>query len=128
MWLCAVFTAVMWSTGFIVDRFIVGGADPNLFLVARFAGTAVLCLAVCDLWRIPVPGGHKALPHLPVGAIMLGLYLGLSYRAVPQGLPPAVMALIGASSRPSPCRWRLSFCAPGPAGALPLALPWPWPG
>lgn len=32
----------LWSTGFIVARAIKPFADPNLFLLARFAGTALL--------------------------------------------------------------------------------------
>ena len=32
----------LWSTGFIVARAIKPYADPNLFLLARFAGTALL--------------------------------------------------------------------------------------
>ncbi|MBN3831660.1 EamA/RhaT family transporter, partial [Burkholderia sp. Ac-20344] len=36
----------LWSTGFIVARAIKPYADPNLFLLARFAGTAALFGAV----------------------------------------------------------------------------------
>ena len=36
----------LWSTGFIVARAIKPHADPNLFLLARFAGTAALFGAV----------------------------------------------------------------------------------
>ncbi len=96
MWFCAAFVVIIWSTGFIVGRYIVGGADPNLFLAARFGTAALFFFAVCRICRVPLPKGRRLLPHLIAGAIMNGLYLGISYRAVAQGLPPAVMALIGA--------------------------------
>ncbi|MBN3821814.1 EamA/RhaT family transporter, partial [Paraburkholderia sp. Se-20369] len=43
----------LWSTGFIVARAIKPYADPNLFLLARFAGTAVLFGAVALAARAP---------------------------------------------------------------------------
>lgn len=96
MWVYAVFVVVVWSTGFIVARGIVGGADANLFLVARFSAVALLFFIICRFARIPLPRGRKCLPHLFTGVIMHGLYLGISYHAVAQGLPPAFMALLGA--------------------------------
>ena len=38
--IAAVFV-VLWSTGFVVARAITPFADPNLFLLARFGGTAL---------------------------------------------------------------------------------------
>ena len=96
MWLSAVFVVVVWSTGFIVGRYIVGGADPNLSLAARFGTAAMLFFLFCRVARVPLPKGRNLVPHLIAGTIMNGLYLGISYRAVAHGLPPAVMALIGA--------------------------------
>ena len=41
----AVVFVVLWSTGFVVARAIKPYADPNLFLLARFGGTALLFMA-----------------------------------------------------------------------------------
>ncbi|OXH85493.1 EamA family transporter, partial [Burkholderia multivorans] len=44
--LVAALFVALWSTGFIVARAIKPYADPNLFLLARFAGTAALFAVV----------------------------------------------------------------------------------
>jgi len=91
----ALFVA-LWSTGFVVARAIAPYAAPNLFLLARFAGTAALfacvALAVCAPW----PRGREIGKHLFAGALLQGVYLGAGYWAVAQGLSAGVMALLGA--------------------------------
>lgn len=86
----------LWSTGFIVARAIKPYADPNLFLLARFAGTAVLFGAVALATRAPWPARREWPRHLIAGALLQGVYLGASYWAVAQGLNAGVMALLGA--------------------------------
>ncbi|KWB80262.1 DMT family transporter [Burkholderia ubonensis] len=86
----------LWSTGFIVARAIKPYADPNLFLLARFAGTAVLFGAVALAARAPWPARREWPRHLIAGALLQGVYLGASYWAVAQGLNAGVMALLGA--------------------------------
>ncbi|WP_269509453.1 DMT family transporter [Burkholderia sp. IMCC1007] len=86
----------LWSTGFIVARAIKPYADPNLFLLARFAGTAVLFGVVALVARAPWPARREWPRHLIAGALLQGVYLGASYWAVAQGLNAGVMALLGA--------------------------------
>nr|WP_179401474.1 DMT family transporter [Burkholderia guangdongensis] len=86
----------LWSTGFIVARAIKPYADPNLFLLARFAGTALLFGAVALAARAPWPPRREWARHLIAGALLQGIYLGASYWAVAQGLNAGVMALLGA--------------------------------
>ena len=54
----------LWSTGFIVARAIKPYADPNLFLLARFAGTAALFGAVALVSRAPWPARREWPRHL----------------------------------------------------------------
>ncbi|CAN0628225.1 conserved membrane protein of unknown function [Burkholderia multivorans] len=86
----------LWSTGFIVARAIKPYADPNLFLLARFAGTALLFGAFALAARAPWPARREWGRHLIAGALLQGVYLGASYWAVAQGLNAGVMALLGA--------------------------------
>ncbi|MFP3567353.1 DMT family transporter [Paraburkholderia sp. SIMBA_030] len=96
----ATFTAavfvVLWSTGFVVARAITPYADPNLFLLARFGGTALLFALAALLVRAAWPTGRDLGKHLVAGALLQGVYLGAGYWAVAQGLSAGVMALLGA--------------------------------
>ncbi|WDD91434.1 DMT family transporter [Burkholderia sp. FERM BP-3421] len=97
--LASVFAATfvaLWSTGFIVARAIKPHADPNLYLLARFAGTALLYAGVALAARARWPAGREWGRHLLAGALLQGVYLGASYWAVAQGLNAGVMALLGA--------------------------------
>ncbi|AOK32130.1 MULTISPECIES: DMT family transporter [Burkholderia] len=86
----------LWSTGFIVARAIKPYADPNLYLLARFAGTALVYACVARAVRAPWPAAREWGRHLLAGALLQGIYLGASYWAVAQGLNAGVMALLGA--------------------------------
>ena len=87
---------ILWSTGFVVARAIAPYADPNLFLLARFGGTAALFACVALAQRAPWPRGREIGKHLFAGALLQGVYLGASYWAIAQGLSAGVMALLGA--------------------------------
>jgi drug/metabolite transporter (DMT)-like permease len=87
---------VLWSTGFVVARAITPFADPNLFLLARFGGTAVLFAVAAFVARVAWPTGRDLGKHLLAGALLQGVYLGAGYWAVAQGLSAGVMALLGA--------------------------------
>jgi drug/metabolite transporter (DMT)-like permease len=87
---------LLWSTGFIVGRYIVGVADPNLFLLLRFLSAALLFLCIALLTKQPWPARKELPKHFLAGALINGFYMGGTYWAIAHGLPPAVMALIGA--------------------------------
>ncbi|MDR5739825.1 MULTISPECIES: DMT family transporter [unclassified Caballeronia] len=86
----------LWSTGFIVARAITPYVDPNLYLLARFCGTAVLFVVLALVARVRWPTGRDAVRQLVAGALLQGVYLGASYWAVARGLGAGVMALLGA--------------------------------
>ncbi|AGW94742.1 DMT family transporter [Cupriavidus sp. DF5525] len=95
-WLPSLAFVLVWSTGFIVGKAIVPLADTSLFLLARFAVAGLMfvgwSLAAGAAW----PPLREAPRHLLAGALMQGIYLCAGYGAVAQGLPPAIMALLGA--------------------------------
>ncbi|MDR5856824.1 DMT family transporter [Caballeronia sp. LZ062] len=86
----------LWSTGFIVARAITPYVDPNLYLLARFCGTALLFFVLALTARVHWPNGRDAARHLFAGALLQGVYLGAGYWAVAQGLGVGIMALLGA--------------------------------
>ena len=55
--IAAVFV-VLWSTGFVVARAITPYADPNLFLLARFGGTALIFALAAVAARAAWPRGR----------------------------------------------------------------------
>lgn len=95
-WLPGLIFVLIWSTGFIVGKAIVPLADTSLFLLARFALAALMfCIAALSA-RAAWPTWRDVPRHLLAGALMQGLYLCAAFGAVAHGLPPAVMALLGA--------------------------------
>lgn len=95
-WLPGLIFVLIWSTGFIVGKAIVPLADTSLFLLARFALAALMfCIAALSA-RAAWPAWRDVPRHLLAGALMQGLYLCAAFGAVAHGLPPAVMALLGA--------------------------------
>ena len=91
-----VLLVVIWSTGFITGKFIVGLIDPNVFLSIRFVLAGLLFLAIA-LWQRRRFPSLKELPkHIVAGMLMNGFYLGFAYVAIAKGLPAGMMALIGA--------------------------------
>lgn len=125
----------LWSTGFVVARAIAPYADPNLFLLARFGGTAALFACIALAVRAPWPRGREVGKHLFAGALLQGVYLGAGYWAVAQGVSAGVMALLGAlqplltaavaarlfGERLTPRRW--AGLALGLAGVVLVLLP-----
>jgi drug/metabolite transporter (DMT)-like permease len=85
-----------WSTGFIVARAVTSHADVQLFLLWRFVAVALLFGVAAIVGKTRRPSIKRAVQHLGVGAIMMGVYLSLSFWAIAQGLPAGIMALLGA--------------------------------
>ncbi|HEX8114738.1 MAG TPA: EamA family transporter, partial [Kofleriaceae bacterium] len=87
---------LIWSTGFIVAKFVARVADPNLFLAVRCALAGLLFLVIAVAARARWPHRREIPKHLLAGMLLQGGYLGGTYWAVGQGLAPGVMALLGA--------------------------------
>jgi drug/metabolite transporter (DMT)-like permease len=94
--LAPVLFVLVWSTGFIVARAVTSHADVQLFLLVRFAAVALVLGIAAIAGKASWVPPKRALKHLAVGAITLGLYLSVSFWAIAQGLPAGIMALMGA--------------------------------
>jgi drug/metabolite transporter (DMT)-like permease len=85
---------LLWSTGFIGARLVVGEADPLAVLTVRFALACVCALVIVAVTRSRMMGwrmmGHVAV----VGLLLHGIYLGGVFWSVAEGLPAGVSALI----------------------------------
>ncbi|BFM50363.1 DMT family transporter [Marinomonas sp. THO17] len=93
--LCALLVLI-WSTGFIVGKLIVGLIDPNIYLGLRFLLAAILFFILAVVLGRPYPKWQAWPKQILAGVLMNGLYLGLAYVAIAKGLPAGMMALIGA--------------------------------
>src|ERR1700728_789940 len=87
---------LVWSTGFIVARAVTSHADVQLFLLVRFAAVALVFAVAAITGRAAWVSPKRVLKHLSVGAVMLGVYLTLSFWGIAHGLPAGIMALMGA--------------------------------
>lgn len=87
---------LIWSTGFIVAKAVAPHADLQLYLVLRFAFTALLMGLAALAARADWPRGRGWLTHLLAGALMQGIYLCASYWSIAHGMAAGVMALLGA--------------------------------
>jgi drug/metabolite transporter (DMT)-like permease len=88
--------ALFWSTGFIVARAAAPHADLQLFLLCRFAVVTVLLGVAAVAAGVHWPSPRELVQHVLAGAVMMGLYLTLSFWAIAHGLPAGIMALMGA--------------------------------
>lgn len=86
---------LIWSTGFIVARAMVPHAAPELILTIRLLLTACVMGVAATLLQEKLPVGRLR-RHLLAGALLHGVYLGLSWWAVTAGMPAGVMSLLGA--------------------------------
>lgn len=88
---------LIWSTGWIVAKYVVPHADPLTFLSVRYA-SAFLVLAVIALaMRAAWPRTMRATLHAMVSGVLLHtLYLGGVWWAIAHGLPAGISALIAA--------------------------------
>jgi len=91
-----VLLVLIWSTGFITGKLIVGLMDPNIYLGIRFLLAALLFFALALWQRRTFPSRQELPQQILAGVLMSGLYLGLAYVAIAKGLPAGIMALIGA--------------------------------
>ena len=85
---------LLWSTGFIGARLVVGEADPLAILVVRFALAAACALLIVACTRARFMGWRLAGHVAVVGLLLHGVYLGGVFWSVADGLPAGVSAMI----------------------------------
>jgi drug/metabolite transporter (DMT)-like permease len=92
----AVVFVFVWSTGFVVGKYILPHADPTLFLLVRTSIASLMFSGIALSMRLSWPSWRDVPKHLLAGVLLQGLYLSGTYWAIDGGVPPAVMALLGA--------------------------------
>ena len=87
------FFVLLWSTGFIVDKFGLPYAPPLTFLLLRCAAVLVVLVPVVLVCKAPWPKG--SIRHVAVAGLLLQAgYLGGVWCAIKLGMPAGVTALI----------------------------------
>ena len=88
---------LIWSTGWIVAKYVAPHADPLTFLAVRFATAFLVVAAVALAMRAPWPKTRRAAVHAMISGVLLHtIYLGGIWWAIAQGLPAGISALIAA--------------------------------
>lgn len=86
---------LLWSTGFIGAKLGLPYAEPQTFLVVRFAIVTVLLAAFAGLTGAPWPGSFREAAHIAVAGLLLqAVYLGGVFASIFHGVPAGVSALI----------------------------------
>jgi drug/metabolite transporter (DMT)-like permease len=85
---------VLWATGFIGARYAMPWAEPFAFLSMRFAGAAILLVAIAVALGLKRPTRDEAMHAMVAGVLIHGVYLGGVFWAVHRGMPAGLVALI----------------------------------
>ena len=86
---------LLWSTGWISAKYATFFADPLTFLVVRYGTAVVLFYIVCRIGGGSWPRDRAGWVHAIVSGMFLhGLYLGMVWWAIGQGVPAALSGII----------------------------------
>jgi drug/metabolite transporter (DMT)-like permease len=85
----------LWSTGWVTARYAVEYTGPLTFLCLRYALSGILLFMVCRVMGAAWPSGRvNVLRAVLSGVFLHGLYLGMLWWAVGQGVPAAIGGII----------------------------------
>jgi drug/metabolite transporter (DMT)-like permease len=88
---------LLWSTGWLSARYIVGVVEPLTFLLWRYALSALVLAALVQATGAAWPTSRRQLAHMLVSGVMIqALYLGSVWWAVANGVPAGLSGLIAA--------------------------------
>jgi len=88
---------LLWSTGWIVAKYVAPHADPLTFLALRYACAAIVFCVIILATKAAMPASRGAYGHAILSGVFLhGIYLGGVWWAIAQGLPASVSGLIAA--------------------------------
>ncbi|KPF46477.1 DMT family transporter [Rhizobium sp. AAP43] len=93
--LAPVLFVLLWSTGWVSAKYADFYADPLTFLVIRYASAIVLFYAVCRFAGVSWPKERSGWLHaIASGVLLHGLYLGMVWWAIGEGVPAAMSGII----------------------------------
>ncbi|MGL4197670.1 MAG: DMT family transporter, partial [Allorhizobium sp.] len=93
--LAPVLFVMLWSTGWVSAKYATFFADPLTFLVVRYGTAVVLFYIVCRIGGVSWPKDWAGWLHAIVSGVFLhGLYLGMVWWAIGQGVPAALSGII----------------------------------
>lgn len=85
----------LWSTGFLVARYVIPYAQPFTLLVIRFALASAMMLSIALILGARWPTSILELTHIAItGVLLQAVYLGGCYAAIYAGLPAGIVALV----------------------------------
>lgn len=88
---------LLWSTGWVVARYVVPHADPLTFLSIRYAVAIAVIAAYAAIAGVGLPRDGRLVRHgLASGVFLHGIYLGGVWWAVAHGIPAGLSALMAA--------------------------------
>lgn len=88
---------LIWSTGWIVAKYVVPHADPLTFLAVCYASAFVVVAVVSVALRAQWPRSRSAWVHAMISGVLLHtIYLGGVWWAIAHGLSAGISALIAA--------------------------------
>jgi drug/metabolite transporter (DMT)-like permease len=88
---------LLWSTGWISARYIVGVVEPLTFLLWRYGLSALVLMVLVQATSAGWPRNRRELGHMLVSGVLIqALYLGSVWWAVAHGVPAGLSGLIAA--------------------------------
>ncbi len=91
----AILFVLIWTTGFLLARFVAPHADPMTFLAIRLTATSAAFAILASAARAPWPGTWRGWRNAAVtGVLLQAVYLGGVFWAVRHGMPAGIAALI----------------------------------
>lgn len=85
---------VLWSTGFIGTKYVLGGAEPLTYLAVRMVLAALLMGVIAAIYRPKWPKGADVFHSAVAGLLVHGFYLGGTSVAIYHSVPAGLSALI----------------------------------
>jgi drug/metabolite transporter (DMT)-like permease len=86
---------LLWSTGWVSAKYATFFADPLTFLLVRYGTAVVLFYIVCRVGGVSWPKDRAGWMHAIISGMFLhGLYLGMVWWAIGQGVPAALSGII----------------------------------
>lgn len=85
----------LWSTGWVTAKYAVHYTGPLTFLCLRYALAGVLLWLICRVASVSWPRGWRDIGRAILSGVFLhGIYLGMIWWAIGQGVPAAIGGII----------------------------------